>query len=143
MSDKVKPPALFWVISIVALLWFVMGSLAYITSHSYTAEMLIPIYGEEGTRIILERPSWQVAVWAMAVFGGLIGSIGLLLRKTWSKFLFMASLIGALAYDVWAFTSGYFAHSTGFDKFIFLMAVIMPAFLIWFCAKKTAKDIVT
>jgi hypothetical protein len=40
-----------------------------------------------------------VAATALAVFGGAIGCVGLLLRKKWAFFLFCLSLVGILAQD--------------------------------------------
>lgn len=141
MSERVRPTAIFWVVAVLALLWFLMGSFAYVSSHYYTADLLIPIYGEEGTAILMDRPVWQTAAWAFAVIGGLMGSLVMILRKAWSRILFVISLIGAIVYDIWVFTSGYFEHSLGFDKFIFVMAVLAPLILIWFTSQMISKGV--
>lgn len=141
MSEGVKPTAIFWVVAIVALLWFLMGCAAYVYGHYVTTEELLPIYGEKGTEIVQGRPVWQVAAWAIAVFGGLLGSLGLLLRKSWSRILFVLALIGAVVYDIWVFTSGYFQYSLGFDKFIFVMSVLAPLLLILFANRMISKGV--
>ncbi len=141
MSKDVQSSAVFWIVAILALLWYLMGCAAYIYGHSVTPETLIPIYGQEGSDIVMGRPVWQVAGWALAVFGGLIGTFGLLLRKSWSRIMYVIALIGAIIYDVWVFTSGYFQHSLGFDKFIFVMSVLAPVLLIFFCTKMISKGV--
>jgi len=142
MSEGVRPSAAYWVVVVIALLWFLMGCGAYVYGHYVTPEELIPVYGEKGTEIVMGRPTWQVAGWALAVFGGLLGCIGLLLRKSWSRILFVIALLGAIVYNVWVFKSGYFQYSTGFDKFIFVMSVMAPVLMIWFVGKKSSAGII-
>jgi len=115
MSEGIKPTAIFWIIAIIALLWYLMGCAAYVYGHFVTPEELVPVYGQEGSDIVMGRPMWQVAAWALAVFGGLLGTIGLFLRKAWSRIMFAIALLGAVVYDIWVFTSGYFQYSLGFD----------------------------
>jgi len=45
------------------------------------------------------RPSWAVAATALAVFGGVIGCIGLLMGKKWALAFFLLSLVGILVQD--------------------------------------------
>jgi hypothetical protein len=48
-------------------------------------------------------PSWVTAAFAIAVWGGLLGSLALLLRKKWSKPVFLISLLailGQMAYSI-------------------------------------------
>lgn len=135
MSDGVKPTAIFWITAIIALLWYLMGCVVYLHSHWITPEQLIPIYGREGSDIVIGRPAWQAAGWALAVFGGLIGTIGFILRRAWSRILFFIALIGSVVYDLWVFTSGYFQHSVGFDKFVFVVSILAPLFLIVFSTR--------
>ena len=39
-----------------------------------------------------EYPTWITIIFAIAVFSGLLGSLGLLLKKKWSKLAFIISL---------------------------------------------------
>jgi hypothetical protein len=45
------------------------------------------------------RPGWAVASTALAVFGGVLGCIGLLMRKKWALSVFVASLVGIVVQD--------------------------------------------
>ena len=45
--------------------------------------------------------AWVTGAFAIAVFGGTLGCIGLLMLKSWSKLLLLISLLGVLAQDVW------------------------------------------
>src|SRR5690606_8872459 len=43
-----------------------------------------------------DLPAWVTAAFAIAVFGGTFGAIGLLLRKKWARIVFLISLIGII-----------------------------------------------
>lgn len=97
-----KPPVWFWIISVVALLWNLMGVLAYLQQAFMTEEALAAL--SEPERLLLEtRPAWATAAFALAVWGGLLGCIALLLRKKWARPVLVISLIGILVQMVHSF----------------------------------------
>lgn len=49
------------------------------------------------------RPAWAVIATAVAVIGGALGSIALLLRRRWAFVLLVASLLGLVAQDIGLF----------------------------------------
>ncbi|WP_425236966.1 hypothetical protein [Ulvibacterium sp.] len=97
-----KPPVWFWIVSIVALLWNLMGVLAYLQQAFMTEEALAAL--SEPERLLLEtRPAWATAAFALAVWGGLLGCIALLLRKKWARPVLVISLIGILVQMIHSF----------------------------------------
>ena len=90
-----KPPLWFWIVSILALLWNLMGVLAYLQQSFMTEEALTAL--SEAERALLEtRPAWATAAFALAVWGGLLGCTALLLRKKWARPVLLISLVGIL-----------------------------------------------
>ncbi len=97
MTDKltVKPPAWFWIISVLALIWNLMGVMAYLGNVFITDDMKAELTAEQLT-LMEGTPSWITAAFAIAVWGGLLGCIALLLRKKWAKAILMISMFGIL-----------------------------------------------
>ena len=87
-----KPPIWFWVIAVVALVWNLMGVMAYI-GQAYMTEAELNALPEVEQALYANYPAWATAAFAIAVFGGAIASIALLLRKKLAKTLFLISLI--------------------------------------------------
>ena len=91
-SNSVKAPWHLWVIGIVGCLWSAMGAFDYVMTQtrnadyagSFTPQQLEYFYG---------FPAWVVALWAIAVWGGVIGSILLLLRKSIAVWVFLVSFL--------------------------------------------------
>ena len=88
-------PKWFWVISILALLWFLMDMSAYVMRTFMLQEMIVNM-SEAHQRLYITMPSWVNAVFAAEVFGGLFGSICLLLKKRFALTLYLISLVGVL-----------------------------------------------
>lgn len=95
MNTKEKAPTWFWIVSVIALIWNLMGCMAYLTQKMMTPEMLKAM--PEAERIAMENmPAWATTAFAFAVWGGAVGSIFLLLRKRIAYITFIISFIGIL-----------------------------------------------
>lgn len=97
MNDVIKTsiPKWFWVISILALLWYLMDMSAYVMRTFMLQDMLMNM-PEEQQRLYITMPSWVNAVFAAEVFGGLFGSICLLLKRRFALTLYLISIVGVL-----------------------------------------------
>jgi hypothetical protein len=86
-----KPPTWYWVMSGLALAWMLMGVAAWVMDLM-TDEAGLSTLSEAQRQLYAARPQWLFAVYGVAIFSGLAGAVGLLLRKSWSSLLFDLSL---------------------------------------------------
>ncbi len=127
----------FWAIGAVALIWNVMGVINFFMQMNADALAAMP----ESQRAIIEgRPAWATGAFAIAVFGGALGSLLLLLRKPAAAYLFIASLLGMIVHMI-----PYLGMTGSTIKFgpieismFILMPLVVAAFLIWY--SKLAKS---
>ena len=118
----------FWAIGAVTLIWNMMGVINFfmqMNPHMLTA------YRESERAIIEGRPSWATAAFAIAVFGGSLGCLLLLLRKPAAYYMFIASLLGVAATMAHTLSTG-IHFSLGEIAGIILMPLMVAAFLIWY-----------
>jgi CHASE2 domain-containing sensor protein len=101
-GTKMKPPVWFWVVSVLALIWNLMGAFNYLMQAYMTDEMKAEL-PEDQLALMESTPSWVTAAFAIAVWGGVLGCIALLLRKKWAKPVLLISLIGILAQMSYSF----------------------------------------
>ncbi len=88
-----KPPKWFTIVAVVALLWNLLGCLAFAMDLMLTAEDIAKM--PEAQQALYEaRPGWSLIATALAVLGGALGCVGLLIRKRWALHLFAISLLG-------------------------------------------------
>lgn len=89
--------------AVVAVLWNLMGVSAYLIDVT-TSPQAVATMTDAQRAMYESRPAWFVAAYACAVWFGVGGSIGLLLRKRWAKLLLVVSLLGVIAQDVALFS---------------------------------------
>jgi hypothetical protein len=97
MSDENQSavPRSFWIIAGIALVWNLVGVANYIFQVTMTDEMLMQMPEEQ--RLLIESvPSWATAAFAVAVFGGTLGCVLLLLRKAIAMPVFVVSMAGVI-----------------------------------------------
>jgi hypothetical protein len=128
----------FWAIGVVTLIWNVMGGINFFAQMN--AEMVASM--PETHRAIIEtRPAWATGAFAVAVFGGVLGCLLLLLKKTAAYYLFIASLLGVIVTMI--HTLGIVSSTSGFGPFEIVMMIVMPtvvaAFLIWYSKQAKSK----
>ncbi|HPA02289.1 MAG TPA: hypothetical protein PLK29_08750 [Chiayiivirga sp.] len=116
-------PTWFKVVAVLALLWNLLGCFAYFSDLRLSPEDLAKL-PEAQQALYAARPGWAVAATAAAVFGGALGSIGLLLRKKWAFPVFVLSLIGILVQDFGLFVLADGASLAG------TVAVVMQAIVL-------------
>ncbi len=95
-SDKTSPPVWFWVISIIAMLWYLIDISAFFMRVLMTDDV-IKAMPENQQHLYRKMPLWVNIVFAGEVFGGALGGVGLLLRKKWALPLFVVSILGVLS----------------------------------------------
>ena len=117
----------FWIISVVTLIFNVMGVINYFVQMNADSLASFP----ESYRPIIEgRPAWATAAFAIAVFGGSLGCLLLLLKKSAAFYVLIASLLGVIV------TMMHIFGVAGFSSFEIwigvLMQLVVTAFLIWY-----------
>ena len=93
-----KAPKWFTAVAVVALLWNLLGFLAFVADLRVSPKDASQLSPAQQT-LYNARTSWAVAATALATVGGVIGCIGLLMRKKWAFALFALSLVGVLVQD--------------------------------------------
>lgn len=125
----------FWLIAALFLLWNSLGVSAYF------AEMYPASLQDEAYRAMVEsRPAWATSAFAIAVWGGVLGCLLLLLRKSAAFYVFVASLIGVIVQMAW--NLGIAESTMSYGPAQIAMTVMIPAisvFLVWYSKFASGK----
>ncbi len=133
-----KPTPLFWIISVLALVWNAMGVLNYLAQAYMTPEMIAALPDAE--RVFYENiPAWTTAAFAIAVFGGTLGALLLLLRKKLAQLVFILSLLGVLAQMSYFFIASDISKSYGPGGMVMPIMIVGCAVFLIYYAKKSIK----
>ncbi|SEK51830.1 hypothetical protein SAMN04487910_0711 [Aquimarina amphilecti] len=138
MNTNNKIPVWFWIVSIIALIWNIMGVMAYL-GQAYMTEEILNAMPEADQNFYHNIPAWVTAVFAVAVFSGLFGSVALIIKKKWAIVLFIMSLLTILAQQVYNFFIQDFVTLSGQRLYMPVMIVVFAIFLIWFSRFSKSK----
>lgn len=134
-TTKIKPPLWFWILSTMAFLWNIMGVIAYLGQAYMSEEDLEKM--SQAERILLEsQPAWVTGAFAIAVWGGTLGCILLLLRKTWARPVLLLSLIGIIAQLSYSFFMSNAFEVYGPGSMVMPLMVLVIGVTLFFLSKK-------
>ncbi len=142
-ESRAKTPIHLWIVGVVALLWNAGGAFDYLATElkwgpyisQLTEEQLAYFYG---------FPSWAVACWALAVWGGLFGAVALLLRKRWAVWSFAVSLIGMALSSLYSFALSNGAEIMGTGGVIFTVVIaVFAVFLLLYSRWLARRGVLT
>ena len=96
MSDVIgaRRPGWYIAVAVLGLLWQLFGVAMYL--------MHVGVLGQQGEMTEAERtlmessPTWVTALFAIAVFAGALGALGLVLGRRWARPLLVLSLVAVV-----------------------------------------------
>lgn len=142
MSNTTKPNTIFWVIGIVALLWNILGVGAYL-AQAYMPNEALEMLTQGEQDYYNNYPAWATGSFAIGVFGGLLGSIALLMRKKIAILLFTLSLLGVLGQQVYNFFLQDYIALDGTKMIGPIVIIIICFFLLWFAKAQKQNGVIS
>ncbi len=123
----------FWVIGAIGLAFNLLGCMNYVSQMNAENVAAMPdVY----RAIVESRPAWGTGAFAIAVFGGLLGCLLLLLRKSVAVYVFIVSLVGAVVAQVPFLEMADFPTAAWVG---WLSQLVVGAFLIWYSKHAVKK----
>lgn len=132
-----QPPKWYMPVAVVALLWNLMGCVAYLMDVRLTPDDVAKM-SDAQQAMYAARPAWSIAATAIAVWAGAAGCVGLIMRKRWATPLLVASLAGVIGQDVWLFALSGSASQAGAAGFVLQGLVLVVAVALVMLARKAA-----
>ena len=137
--QSTKLPVWFWVVAVAALLWKLMGVASYLGITTMSAEAIAKL-PEDQQALLTNYPVWATAAFAIAVFGGVAGSILLLLRQGFTTPVFGVSLTAIVIQMTWWLgLSGAMAVYGVRSMVMPMLVIVVGAFLLWFSMQSKSK----
>jgi hypothetical protein len=81
-----------WLVGILGFLWSGGGAFDYLMTQTQN-EGYLSSFTPEQLDFFLSFPTWVIAFWALAVWGGVLGTVLLLLKKRWAVGVLLVSLV--------------------------------------------------
>lgn len=139
-SSNIKPSARYWLVEVLSFLWYAVGVFNYLAQAYMTDETLVSL-PDEVQLYYTNLPAWVTAAFALAVFSGLLGSVGLLLRKKWASFLFFGSFFATVAQQFHSFFIQDFIEITAEQAIMPLLILIIALYMIYYSRKSETEGL--
>jgi hypothetical protein len=97
-----RAPKWFTLAAVLLLLWGIAGCVAFYSHARFGADAMPGATGYD-RRLFASLPGWYNIVYGIAVGGGLLGALALLLRSRWAATLFAISLVAVVVQFGWTF----------------------------------------
>lgn len=126
--ENTAPRWLLWV-GILFLLWNLMGVGAFISDWNMS-ESDVAALPKLQQDLWNGMPGWAWAAFAVGVLAGTLGSIGLIMRKSWAPLLFALSLIAVIIQFAYPFMFANAAQG-GMEMLALPIFIIVVAVIQW------------
>lgn len=125
-------PVHLWIVGGLSLLWNAFGAFDYLMTQ-LKFEPYMSNFAAEQLEYFYSMPAWVDGAWAFGVWGGVAGSIGLLLRRSWAVWAFAISLIGMAVSSIYTMglSEGVKIMGEGAVYFSIVIWVVAIALLIY------------
>ena len=134
-----KAPTWFMVVGILALIWNLLGVVAYVTQVTMSPEALA-LLPEAQRDLYANTPVWATAAFAVAVNGGALGCLLLVLRKNLAGLFLQLSLIGVLVQMAHSFFMTNSFEVFGPSGMVMpVMVILISIYLVVLAAKAKVK----
>jgi hypothetical protein len=135
-----KAPWHLWVIGIIALLWNSVGAMDYFMTQTQNEEYMSQFTPEQ-IEYFYAFASWQIALWAIAVWGGVLGALLLLIRKRLAVAVFCVSLVAMAISTIYSYGISNGMEIVG-DTFslVFTAVIFLIALALYLYARRMAAS---
>ncbi|HEX6741796.1 MAG TPA: hypothetical protein VF079_08400 [Sphingomicrobium sp.] len=137
-----RAPAHLWIVGIVALLWNAYGCFEYLMTMLRNPAFMAKVPADQ-LAYMDSLPAWLTACWALGVWGGLAGSILLLLRSRYAVWAFIVSMFGAiigLGYQMFALSMPA-SMTAGAMAAMPWVIILFCMFLTWYATNAAKKGL--
>jgi hypothetical protein len=120
-------PAWYWAVAVAALLFEAAGAYLFTTGLMLDPDTL-PL---DQRAIFDATPQWMTIAWGVAIGAGLLGAVGLLLRRRFAQPLLLISLIAVGVQFSGIFLIRQLRELTPEDHLIVPVVILILAYVIW------------
>ena len=139
MNVVAARPFGFWIVSVLALLWNLLGMAIFFMQINMPPDALAAMPAEQ--RALYEStPGWVNGAFAVAVFGGALGSAMLLMKNRLALPLLALSLLGVVVQMGYTYlmTPAFRVYGAS-GAILPALLVLIALFLVWFAGRSVAR----
>ena len=141
-TAEARVPVHLWIVGVLALLWNAFGCYDYLMTNLENAAYL-ERFSADQIAYMHSLPAWLTAAWAIGVWGGLAGSLLLLIRSRYAVWALGLSCVGAivgLGYQL-MMTAMPASMKHGLMGIMPWVIILITIFLLWYSWSMEKKGV--
>jgi hypothetical protein len=129
-------PAWYWLVAVAALLF--EGAGAYLFANSLSLDpATLPL---DQRAVYAATPQWMNIVWGVAIAAGLLGAIGLLMKRRFAEPLLLISLLAVAMQLAGLFLVKQLRELTPEDHLVVPIVILLFAYAFWQTSKLARRN---
>ena len=132
-TAQTRTPAHLWIVGLLALVWSALGCFDYLMTVTSNATYLAKMPADQ-IAYMNALPTWLTGAWAIGVWGGLLGSLLLLMRSRHAVLAYGLSFVAAvlaMGYEM-LMTQQPASMKAGAMAIMPWVVLAICAFLLWY-----------
>ncbi|MEP7223299.1 MAG: hypothetical protein ABI673_11615 [Novosphingobium sp.] len=143
-GQAAKAPWHYWAVAVVSSVWNGFGGVDYTMTKLRNLDYLTKAAGsraeaERMLAVIDAFPVWATTLWALGVWGSVLGSVLLLVRSRHAVAAFFVSLVSAAASFAYQFAAG--SMHVGKDWLMTVIILGAVVFFWWYARASAARGL--
>lgn len=137
-----RAPWHLWLVGLLMVVWNALSCYSHVMTLTQNAAYfraggITP----EMAAYLAAVPAWYVVAWTIAVWGGLIASVGLLKRKSWTVWWFAASQLAMIINSVWTLLNPAAKVLGRVGSISAIVLIILGAFLVLYSMRLKQRGV--
>ena len=133
-----QTPWHLWLVGILGLLWDSMGAFDYLMTQTQN-ESYMSQFTLEQLEFFYGFPTWVVVFWALAVWGGVLGMLLLLLKRRLAVPVLLVSFLAMIVTSIQNFLLSNGLEVVGGAGLLFSALIFVFALGLWLYARSMAE----
>ena len=133
-----RTPWHLWLVGIMGLLWGSMGAFDYLMTQTQN-ESYMGQFTPDQLEFFYGFPSWVVAFWALAAWGGVLGTLLLLLKRRLAVPVLLVSFLAMIVTSIHNFFLSNGLEVMGGAGLLFSVLIFIFALGLWLYARGMAQ----
>jgi len=130
--EKPRTPWHIWVVGVLSLMWHAGGAMDYLMSKTRNENYLAQMTPEQ-LEFLENFPAWLTPFWAIAVWGAVLGSLLILMRRKLAAPIFLIAFLAMIVvtiHNVFLATPSALDMMNSFQLGFTVVIVIIAALLV-------------
>jgi hypothetical protein len=138
VASQEPTPRHLWIVGILALLWNLVGAFDYLATQTQY-ESYMSGFTPAQLDFFFGFPTWVVAFWALAVWGAVLGTVLLLMRKRLAVQVLLVSFLSMIVTSIHNLVLSNGMEVMGGGGLVFAGLIFVFALGLWLYARAMAE----